>query len=83
MARFTPANVPATPGELQDFLAKEFLKIAQAMDTADKFLNLDTLYAAPVKFRDGMICRADGTQWNPGSGSGFYGYRDGAWYLLG
>ena len=44
---------------------------------------LDTTTVAPAKPREGMIRLADGTLWNPGSGSGFYGYRAGAWRLLG
>jgi hypothetical protein len=83
MARYTPSNIPADPAALPDFLRQEFAKIAQAMETADQQINLDTLYAAPTKYRDGTICKADGTTWNPGSGAGVYVYRGGAWHFLG
>jgi hypothetical protein len=83
MARYTPGIVPNDPKALPDFLVREFAKIAQALDTADQFLTLDTLYAAPAKYRDGMVCKADGTTWNPGSGAGVYVYRGGAWHFLG
>jgi hypothetical protein len=40
-------------------------------------------YTAPGVIKDGMICWADGTSWNPGSGEGIYQYRSGAWHFLG
>lgn len=77
MARYIPGNV-ADPQ-----LAAELTKIAQAMETADPFITLDTLYAAPKKYREGTVCKADGVTWNPGSGAGVYCYRGGAWTFLG
>lgn len=77
MARYTPGNV-ADP-QMQE----ELNKIAQAMETADPFITLDTLYAAPKKYREGTIVKADGTTWNPGSGAGVYCRRGGAWTFLG
>lgn len=77
MARYIPGNV-ADP-QVQE----ELNKIAQAMETADPFMTLDTLYAAPKKYREGTIVKADGTTWNPGSGAGVYCYRAGAWRFLG
>lgn len=76
MARYIPGNVNdlATKAELD--------KIAQAMETADVMLNLDALYAAPKKFREGSIVLAK-SPWNPGSGDGVYCYRGGAWRFLG
>ena len=44
---------------------------------------LDTTTVAPTKPREGMFRLADGVSWNPGSGSGFYGYRAGVWRFLG
>lgn len=77
MARYTPGNV--ADGELRE----ELMKIAQAMETAHQFIALDTLHAAPLKYREGTICKADGTDWNPGSGAGVYCYRGGSWTFLG
>lgn len=77
MARYTPGNV-ADP-QMQE----ELNKIAQAMETADPFITLDTLYAAPKKYREGTIVKADGVVFNPGSGAGVYCYRGGAWTFLG
>ncbi len=39
--------------------------------------------AVPDKVYDGLIAYADGTNWNPGSGQGFYGYYAAAWHFLG
>ena len=77
MARYIPGNV-ADP-QMQE----ELNKIAQAMETADPFITLDTLYAAPTKYREGTIVKADGTTWNPGSGAGVYCMRGAAWTFLG
>lgn len=77
MARYTPGNVSDPQ------LAEELAKIAQAMETAAPFFTLDTLYAAPNKYREGTIVKADGTTWNPGGGAGVYCYRGGAWRFLG
>lgn len=77
MARYTPGNVSDPQ------LAEELAKIAQAMETADPFFTLDTLYAAPNKYREGTVCLFDGVIFNPGSGNGVYVYRSGAWHFLG
>lgn len=77
MARYIPGNVS------DPVLAMELAKIAQAMETPDQFLQLDTLYAAPKKYREGTLAKADGTSWNPGSGAGVYCYRAAAWRFLG
>lgn len=77
MARYIPGNV-ADP-QIQE----ELNKIAQAMETADQFITLETLYAAPKKYREGTVVKADGTTWNPGAGAGVYCRRGGAWTFLG
>ncbi len=77
MARYIPGNV-ADPA-----IAAELAKIAQAMETPDPFITLDTLYAAPKKYREGTVVKADGVVWNPGSGAGVYCRRGGAWTFLG
>ena len=83
MARYTPGNVPIDPAQMPEFLRVEIEKIAQAMDTSDPFITLDTLYAYPPKYREGTIFKADGTTLNPGSRAGVYCYRGGAWTFLG
>ena len=46
-------------------------------------VRLVVLHAAPGRPREGQIVYADGTDWDPGSGAGFYGYTGAAWVLLG
>lgn len=41
-----------------------------------------SLTRAPNNPSEGMIVIADGTLWDPGSGGGFYGYRNGNWEKL-
>lgn len=60
----------------------EFDRIAQAI-AKDPFLLLDTLNAEPSKVKNGMVVLADGTNWNPGLGAGYYGYYGSAWHKLG
>lgn len=83
MARYTPGNPPDDPKALRGYLIEEQKKIAQAMDTPNQALFLEKLYAEPRKFREGTIVLADGIVWDPASGPGYYGYRDGAWRFLG
>ena len=45
-------------------------------------LQVDVLTDAPLSPVNGMLAYADGTNWNPGSGAGFYGYQSGAWVKL-
>ena len=39
-------------------------------------------HVVPTKPREGMLVYADGTDWNPGSGAGYYVYYAGAWHPL-
>lgn len=77
MARYTPGNVVDTQ------VQQELYKIAQAMETADPFITLETLYTYPPKYREGTVFKADGTTLDPGSGAGVYCYRGGVWTFLG
>jgi len=62
---------------------EEFHQIARVMGRPQPFLLLATSYAAPGKPQDGMVVKADGTHWDPGSGAGFYGYSGSAWVFFG
>ena len=83
MSRYVSKIPPTNPQELSSFLLNELRDISRSLSEPDEFLVLDKLYKAPSKIREGMIVLADGTSWNPGSGAGFYGYRNGSWRLLG
>ena len=40
-------------------------------------------YNAPIRFHEGMLIYADGTNWDPGTGIGLYQYRGGSWVFIG
>ena len=79
---YAPTQVPATADALPAYLARELQALAQSLVSVKEFEILKTLNVAPIRPREGMIVKADGTNWNPGSGAGFYGYRAG-WRFLG
>lgn len=80
---YVPNNVPSDPAKIPEFLNQELLNLQKALYGPSSFLRLDKQYVAPSRIFEGMVVLADGAQWNPGSGAGFYGYRDGSWKLLG
>ena len=78
---YIPMQVPNDPAQLPGFLLQELQNIARS--TGSSIAQLAALNKAPDKPQVGMIALADGINWNPGSGSGFYGYRAGSWRFLG
>ncbi len=68
---------------LKNELNQMFNAIAREQAQQSEYLALKTLYSEPKRLLDGMIVKADGTTWNPGSGAGVYVYRGAAWHLLG
>lgn len=80
---YIPSAVPTDSGMLSAFLNDELQRLSRELQLAQPFTILETLYVEPKKPREGMIVKADGTTWNPGSGAGFYGYRASAWRFLG
>lgn len=84
MARYVPGVVPQEAGQLPEFLRSELTKIANAMETSNERLSLDTLYAVPKKYASGDIVKADGVTWSPsGLGAGVFCYYAGSWNKLG
>lgn len=83
----SPLYVPGPPPrglsvEAQTYLRSELEKIALAVRQIAAG-HIDMTYVAPAKPREGDIRLADGTEWDPGSGAGFYGYYGGSWAKLG
>lgn len=76
---YTPNNVPTDPALIPDFLSRELLALASNDTQQRPHLFLQTLNAAPTKPREGMVVKADGTNWNPGAGAGVYVYISSAW----
>ena len=80
---YQPRQPPSsTEATLLAYLIDEFANISQALEGVESVL-LTKLHVEPEKPRDGMIILADGTDFDPGSGAGFYGRSAGAWVLLG
>ena len=85
MTRYEPEAAPINDDErdLKAFIERELRRVASAFDVGVDTILLTELHNEPERPRAGMIVLADGTNWNPGSGAGFYGYRSGAWQFLG
>jgi hypothetical protein len=80
---YAPTPVPESAAELPGYLSRELQALAQSLAGTQDFLILQTLHVEPAKPREGMVVKADGTDWDPGAGAGFYGYDTGAWVQLG
>lgn len=65
-------------------VSRELERIAVHLDEMDvESIRLMTHHSEPSKPREGNIYRADGTDWDPGSGEGVYEYTNaGAWSKL-
>lgn len=85
MAKYeAPATAPAAPREFQLWLLDELRHIADVMseiETDSVFLK--QWNEEPERRYDGQVIYADGTNFNPGSGEGFYGYHNAIWHFLG
>ena len=70
------------PKLLSTWVSQELLRISAAFELSlareVEFLNVE-----PDKPREGMVCGADGTNWNPGGGQGVYAYYNSTWNKLG
>lgn len=82
MARYEPTEVPRDLELFLDWFSLELRRLVAALAEVEG-ISLPELHVEPERPRDGMIVLADGTDWNPGSGAGFYGRRGGSWVLLG
>jgi hypothetical protein len=79
--KFAPQSPPLSiDPDLGFYLASLEQRIAVAFEGKDI---LEQTNVAPEKPFQGMVKYADGTNWNPGSGEGVYGYYDGSWKKLG
>ena len=77
---YTPSLVPDTYDP--SWVQRELEHIAQALSPIDT-VRLVELHVEPTRPRTGDVVLADGSDWDPGSGQGFYGYYAGAWHKLG
>ena len=76
MSVYTPA------GTVQDPVVNaELMRIAEVLNEIDAGI-YTTHYEEPEKPREGMVKKADGTDWNPGEGAGLYYHNGTSWILL-
>ena len=82
MSRFNSRY--ARPGEkTEEYLYDQLVSVEKAFIEPSEFLSLVLTQVAPEKPFVGMICLADGTNWNPSGGAGVYCYHSGQWNKLG
>jgi hypothetical protein len=67
---------------LAESVRNELDRVALEFSQPVDYLALDTIHAQPNRIFEGMIVKADGSTWNPGSGGGIYEYRGGSWRYL-
>ena len=77
---YTPSLVPVEyePGWVQ----REFEHVAEELNLINT-IRLIERHVEPTRPRAGDVVLADGSDWDPGSGQGYYGYYAGAWHKLG
>lgn len=76
---YSPRITPAKTDDLPVFLEDEFQAVSEGIEE----FRLFKLHVEPDKPYEGQLVLADGTDWDPGSGLGFYGYDGSTWRLLG
>ena len=79
---YRAVKYPGPRDPVTEWADKEHQAIEKSFSDLD-FIQIKRLNVAPAKPRNGMIVLADGTNWNPGAGQGYYGYYGGAWNKLG
>lgn len=84
--RYTPDPPPMVTSteELLKWTLQELQKASTIINNLAEG-RVAPLSKPPAKLFDGMIRMADGTNWNPGSGRGYYGYdaKTGTWKFFG
>lgn len=83
--RLTIDPPPATndPTELKRWAFTQMQRVANEVSRSMEGV-CEVRHVAPDKPRAGDIRYADGTDWNPGGGAGFYGFTEaGTWTKLG
>jgi hypothetical protein len=80
---YKPGNInESSLKTMADSIRSELNRLVIEFSQPSDYLSLKTLYSAPTRIFDGMIVKADGSIWNPGSGAGIYVYIGSAWVKL-
>ena len=84
-SRFTdqaPDSISTWAVSLVRWVLGELDELSRDRNAAQDYVLLKTFHAQPQRVQEGMIVKADGTDWNPGGGAGVYAYIAGAWAKL-
>ena len=61
---------------------EQLRKIEEVFNNGPKVLRVAVSHAEPEKTFDGMVVYADGSDWDPGSGEGFYSFFNSTWNYM-
>ena len=79
---YQPDQAPENIDSLARYVHTELMRVAAVLELA-VVRSVEFQDVEPTRAKDGMVCAADGTNWNPGSGQGVYVYYGAAWHFLG
>jgi hypothetical protein len=82
--RYEPIELPTLEAPfLSRAISEEFRKIADAFrHQSQQYIYMESQAEPPPILVDGMMVRADGTNWDPGYGAGMYSYFNGVWNYM-
>lgn len=78
---YAPNPLPSGQA-LEEYVSAELRRVAESLNTLENGLAFPIFHSEPGKPREGQLARADGTDWNPGAGAGFYERVGGVWSKL-
>ncbi len=76
--RYDPGPIPENTEDLGVYVVKEVKRIGSILFN-QSVMRLEETNTAPAKPRDGDIRYADGSNWNPGAGTGIYWFDGSSW----
>lgn len=80
---YAPEPPPRAVDDLLRYVADELDRISGTFTALEvPFIKLTEQHVAPDKPEKGQIYYADGTDWDPGAGEGYYGYTSAGYVKL-
>lgn len=74
--------VSDAPRDIVEWARTQIEVLLEHLNNGMERVRFVELHVAPSKPRDGDVVFADGTNWDPGFGRGFYGFMSGDWFAL-
>ena len=81
VVRYEPGPLPDNSEDLGIYVVTELKRLGNILFN-QSVLRLEQTNTAPAKPRQGDIRKADGSNWNPGSGAGIYWFDGTTWNKL-